>query len=154
MKLPRPLLWLIDPAGAYWARHTPEPDGPAYRGGAVFGPGVPGGSRQATDEEIEAMALWAAPQVVDHEESVSEVSRRWGPELGQAADRLLAEGMVGLQLGGADFDARIVRFWRGDSLLEVRYRLPDGEGESRTRIPRRPEPDLLVGYLARAVAKG
>jgi hypothetical protein len=154
MKLPWPLLWLIDPAGAYWARHTPERDGPSYRGGAVFGPGVPGGSRQATDEEIEAVALWAAPRVADHEESVADVERRWAPELRQAADRLLAQRAAGVQVGGADVEARIVRFWRGDSLLEVRSRRPDGEGESRTRIPRRPEPDLLVGYLARAVAAG
>jgi hypothetical protein len=154
MQLPWPVLWLIDPAGAYWARRTPEPDGPTYRGGVVFGPGVPGGSRQATAEELEAMALWAEPESGDHERSIEEAERRWASELRQAAERLLSDGTASLRLDGRSVEARIVRFWRGDSLLEVRYRLPDGEGESRTRIPRRPEPDLLVDYLARAATKG
>jgi hypothetical protein len=55
MRLPRLLLALIDPASAAmdsrnWSRRRP-----LYRGGAVFGSGVPGGSRQATPEEIEAI---------------------------------------------------------------------------------------------------
>ena len=154
MKLPRPLLWLIDPAGAYWARQTPETDAPAYRGGAVFGPDVPGGSRQATDEELEAMALWAEPEVSDTERSIEEAERRWGPELRQAAGRLLAEGAVDLHLGGADVEARIVRFWRGDSLLETSTSGPRGGGGSRTRISRRAAPEDLIWYLARAATKG
>src|SRR5687768_9270303 len=119
MKLPWPLLWLIDPAGAYWARHTPEPDGPAYRGGAVFGPGVPGGSRQATDEELAAMALWAEPGVSDTERSIEEAERRWASELRPAAERLLSEGTASLRFDDRSVEARIVRFWRGDSLLET-----------------------------------
>ncbi len=153
MTLPWPLLWLIDPAGAYWARRTPWFDGPTFRGGTVFGPGVPGGSRQATAEELEAMQ----PDAGDddrYERDLQAAARRWAPELRRAAEQLLTDGTTRLRLGGTDVDARIVRFWRGDSLLEVRYRLPDGEGESRTRIPRRPEPDLLVDYLARAATKG
>src|SRR5688500_18249887 len=144
MKLPWPLLWLIDPAGAYWARHTPEPDGPVYRGGAVFGPDVPGGSRQATGEEIEAMALWGAPRVADHGESVACVERRWGRELGQAADRLLAEGTASLRRGGRSVEARLVRFWRGDSLLETSTSGPRRGGGSRTRISRRAAPEDLT----------
>jgi hypothetical protein len=154
MQLPWPVLWLIDPAGAYWARRTPRFDGPTFVGGAVFGPGVPGGSRQATDEELAAMSSDARDDVDRYERDVAAAARRWEPELRRAADRLLSDGTTRLRLDGTDVDARIVRFWRGDSLLEVRYRLPDGEGESRTRIPRRPEPDLLVDYLARAAAKG
>jgi hypothetical protein len=150
MALPWPVLWLLDPAGAYWARRTPRLDGPVYRGGAVFGPGVPGGSRQATDEELEQMALDARPRVDEYERSLEAARQRWAPELRQAADRLLAEGTAALQLGGTSVQARIVRFWRGDSLLEVEYRRAGGEGESRTRIPRQPQPDLLLDYLARA----
>jgi hypothetical protein len=153
VKLPWPLLWLVDPAGAYWARRTPEPDGPAYRGGAVFGPGVPGGSRQATDEELGTMALWAPP-LEDDEASLADVQHRWSPELRQAADRLLAVGTVTFQLDAHAVRARIVRFWRSDSLLETETRSAHGEGASRTRIPRRPEPDLLVDYLARAASEG
>jgi hypothetical protein len=154
MALPWPILWLIDPAGAYWARRTPEQEGPTYVGGAVFGPDVPGGSRQATDEELEAMALWAAPEADGYERSVEDAERRWAPELREAADRLVAEGSAHLGFDDTDVDARLVRFWRGDSLLEIRYRRQGGEGRSRTRIPRDPPPELLGDYLARAVAEG
>ena len=68
MRLPRLLLALIDPASAAmdsrnWSRRRP-----LYRGGAVFGSGVPGGSRQATPEEIEKAIgelQKTAPYVVD-----------------------------------------------------------------------------------------
>ena len=154
MALPSPMLWLIAPAGAYWARRTPPVDGPVYLGGAVFGPGVPGGSRQATEEELAAMAVDARPDVDEYEHELQEAVRRWAPELRQAAERLLTEGSAVVHLGGTAVEARIVRFWRGDSLLETAHRGAGGEGESRTRIPRRPPPDLLVDYLARAAANG
>jgi hypothetical protein len=152
MALPWPVLWLIDPAGAYWERRTPTPSGPTFVGGAVFGPGVPGGSRQATPEELDAMALDARPGVEQYERDLEDAARRWAPELRAAADRLVEDGRARLQLGGIDVDARVVRFWRGDSLLEIRHRRPGGEGESRTRIPRQPPPELLADYLAHAAA--
>jgi uncharacterized NAD(P)/FAD-binding protein YdhS len=154
MALPWPILWLIDPAGAYWQRRTPTHEGPIYAGGAIFGPDVPGGSRQATDEELEAMQLDARPAVEQHERELQDAARRWAPELRRATKQLLGDGTARVHLGTTDIDARIVRFWRGDSLLEIRYRQPDGDGESRTRVPRRPEPDLLVDYLARDATSG
>jgi hypothetical protein len=52
-------------------------------------------------------------------------------------------------------DARIIRFWRSDAILEMRSATPAGEhvGGSMTRIPGRPPPDreLLFGYLASAL---
>ncbi len=47
--------------------------------------------------------------------------------------------------------ARIVTFWRGDSVLEIEVKTENGGGVGRTRIPRRPEPEreaLLARYLA------
>ena len=125
-----------------------------YAGGAVFGPGVPGGSRQATDGELEAMALRAAPEADGYERSVAYVEQQWALQLRQAAERLLPRGDVSLFLDGRSVEARVIRFWRGDSLLETESHGPDGDGATRTRIPRRAVPDLLVGYLVRAVAKG
>jgi len=55
MQLPRPLVKVIDPATAYMQARSPRPSGPAFRGGAIFGPGVPGGARQATFQELEEM---------------------------------------------------------------------------------------------------
>ena len=79
MALPWPLLWLIDPAGAYWARRTPRPDGPTFHRGVVFGPGVPDGARQATEEELAAMA--ASPDGDGYDRSINETEKRWPPEL-------------------------------------------------------------------------
>lgn len=52
MRIPRLFLRVIDPAQMYFDRVSRIPQEPAYRGGAVFGPCVPGGSRQATDDEL------------------------------------------------------------------------------------------------------
>jgi hypothetical protein len=100
------------------------------------------------------MALDARPDVEQHERDLADAARRWAPELRAAADRLVAEGSARLGFDGTDVDARLVRFWRGDSLLEIRYRRPDSEGESRTRIPRQPPPELLADHLAQVAATG
>lgn len=46
---------LLDPADAYMGVRSLRYRDPIYQGGAIFGPGVPGGSRQATQEELDAM---------------------------------------------------------------------------------------------------
>jgi hypothetical protein len=48
MQLPRLLVKVIDPAGVYLQDSSPRLPGSLFRGGAVCGPGVPGGARQAT----------------------------------------------------------------------------------------------------------
>jgi hypothetical protein len=154
MTLPWPILWLIDPAGAYWSRRTPPPDGPVFSGGVVFGPDVPGGSRQATEQELEEMRARTEPAIDLYERRIEDVERRWGAELHRAAERLVSEGRARLDVNGRSVEARIVRFWRGDSLLETATRGPDGQGESRTRIRRNERPDELVRYLARAATEG
>ena len=56
MQLPAALVNVIDPANGYFEKCRPgRRERPIYRGGAIFGPGVPGGSRQATEEEIHAI---------------------------------------------------------------------------------------------------
>jgi hypothetical protein len=153
MALPRPLLRLIDPAGAYWERVSPRPRGPLHSRAAVFGPGLPEGGRQATEEEIRAMDAEAVAATRRYEADVEDVERRYSDELRRVAERLLVDGAAIFRLEGRSVEARVVRFWRGDALLETSTTGPDGEGSSRTRIPRRPDPELLVGYLARAAAK-
>ena len=153
MTLPWPVLWLIDPAGAYMARRTPRIRGPVYTGGAVYGPDVPGGSRQATEEELRAMRSWRPdvdPEEVDPGEVAADLERRYGSELRRAAEQLCSSGTADLRMDGRHVQARVVRFWRGDSLLETTTTGPVDHGESRTRIPRQPDPGLLVGYLARS----
>jgi hypothetical protein len=53
VSLPWLLLRVVDPANAYLGGNARRRRGPTYRGGAVFGPDVPGGSRQVTAEEID-----------------------------------------------------------------------------------------------------
>lgn len=160
MALPRLLLRVIDPAQVYvdrhsLARHRGGP--PLHRQAAVFGPGVPGGSRVATADEVAAMAEEGVRRRADHEAALAAAKRRWPLQLQRAADELLDQGSTQIVLGDRTVDARVIRFWRGDHLLHTATRGPDGGGESLSRIsrhPRRDSTDVLVEYLVRAATKG
>lgn len=158
VRLPAPLLRLIDPASGYFDRHVPGTagDGPVFRGGAVFGPGVPGGSRQATDEERAALAEDAARHLSDHEAALAEARRRWAPQLEGAARELLATGATTILLGARTVEARLVGFWHGDSVLHTWTRGPEEHGETLSRISRDHArgTEVLVDYLARAATEG
>jgi hypothetical protein len=121
----------------------------------VFGPGVPGGSRDATAEELAALAETAARRRTEVAVAMADVERRWAPQLRRAAQELLDTGAARMVLGDRTVDARVLRFWRGDHLLHTATRGPAGGGESLSRIsrdPRRGGADVLVGYLVRAAA--
>jgi hypothetical protein len=160
MALPRLLLRVIDPAQVYFDRHSiaPRPGGPpVQRQAAVFGPGVPGGSRPATADELAAMAEEGVRHRADHEAALSDAKRRWAPQLRRAAEELFNQGTTRVVLGERTLDAQLVRFWRGDHLLHTATRGPNGGGESLSRIsrdPRRGGADVLIEYLARAATKG
>jgi hypothetical protein len=160
MALPRLLLRVIDPAQGYFDRHSVAP----HRGGstlhrraAVFGPGVPGGSRAATAEERAARAEDGVRHRTDDEAALADAKRRWAPHLRRAADELLVQGATQVVLGDRTVDARVIMFRRGDHLLHTTTRGPNGGGESLSRIsrdPRRSGADVLIEYLARAATKG
>ena len=70
-------------------------------------------------------------------------------ELFQAAGDLITSGRATLGTSPHLVHARVVRFWRGDSVLEVTHQT--GRRRSLVRIPRNLGPEheaLLVGYLA------
>ena len=150
MALPWRLLWLVDPAGAHLARPAPGPRGPVFRRAAVFGPGIPGGSRQATDEEIAAMDAAFSRPGGQGEASLDEVVPS---QVREAAQRLARDGAAGLAVDDRRVEARVVRFWRGDGILEVGTTAPDRTSTSKIRIPRRPDVDLLADHLAMALAE-
>jgi hypothetical protein len=160
MALPRALLLLIDPAQVYVDRHAADRrqhGPPLHPGAAVSGPGVPGGSRPATDDERVALAEEAARYRGDHEAALTDVRRRWAPQLERAAEELLDTGTTHVRLADRTVDARMITFWRGDHLLQTVTQAPRGGGRSLTRIsrdPRRGGPDVLLDLLARAAAKG
>jgi hypothetical protein len=141
---------LVDPANIYFEDQAPRRGGPVYRGAAIFGPGVPGGSRQATPEEIEELREHAA-RLRDSREA-DPVPSVDSEMLARAVDDLIRVGQTTFGQPPHVARARVVTFWRGDSVLEI----TGGAGRtvSRARIPRnlgREHDDLLTTYLARHV---
>ena len=157
VRLPSFLVRLIDPANGYFDRHTPRfEDGPVFQQAVVFGPGVPGGSRAATDEERAAFAEDAARHRGSHEAALAEARRRSAPQLEGAARELLATGATTIALGSRTVEARLVSFWHGDSVPHSWARGPDGNGENLARISRNQlrDTEVLVDYLAHAATEG
>jgi len=145
LRWPRPLMRIIDPANVYFDDRSPHRHkGPIYRGGAVFGPGVPGGSRQTTDDEI-AQSRRQTREKADPR-PVTAADRL---AIARAAQDLIDTGTAAITDGSCMLRARVVRFWRGDAVLEVEHA---GGGRTLTRIPRTLGPehaDMLIGYLSR-----
>ena len=147
---------VVDPAQVYFEQHRLDRGPghrPVHRGAVVFGPGIAGGSRPTTDAERAALAEEAARHGTDHEDGLADVVQRWGPELHRAADELLTTGVTELVLGDRTVHARLVRFWRGDSVLETTTQGPGSTGRSLSRIsrdPRRGGRDVLAHHLADA----
>ena len=145
--LPRLLLRVIDPAGTYIGGPARRRRGPTYRGAAVFGPDVPGGSRQATAEEIDEMRRAAE----EHERArrVAAVPVDRG-DVERAVADLLRTGYAVFGEGRRSVHVRIVRFWRGSSVLEMSNKAGTSRRSSRTRIRRNPGPEderVLADYL-------
>jgi hypothetical protein len=146
MRLPRLLLALIDPASAAmdsrnWSRRRP-----LYRGGAVFGSGVPGGSRQATPEEIEAIRRHSQQQQRAEGSPVGSHPHQHAAEL--AARELIRTGTATLHGTERTLCAKVIRFWHGDSILIISTL--GTPAKSMTRIPRRLGPEhenLIASYL-------
>jgi hypothetical protein len=145
--LPRLLLSVIDPAGAYLGRPARRRRGPTYRGAAVFGPDVPGGSRQATPEEIDD--LRRAAEEYERARCLAAVPVDRG-DVERAVTDLLRTGDAVFGEGRRTVHARIVRFRRGSSVLEMSSQAGTSRRSSRTRIRRSPGPEdeqVLLDYL-------
>lgn len=142
--LPRLLMRLVDPANVYFADHTPRRRGPIYREATVERD--PGGSRRATPEEISDLRQRAQRPLADADgapEPPIDASL-----LSKAAHDLIAEGRATIGTGPHSVHARVVRFWRGDAVLEVTGE--NGQSRRLVRIPRSLGPEhaaQLTGYL-------
>src|SRR5664280_827622 len=117
MQLPRFLVKMIDPGTVYMQDRSPRRPGPIFRGGAVFGPGIPGGARQATYQELVEMRAQAETARREFEG----VSRRpVDPSItSHAAHELIERGTTTMHVGNRELIAHVVRFWRGESVLEI-----------------------------------
>ena len=155
MQLPRLLVKVIDPAGVYMQGHRPRRPGSVFRGGAVFGPGVPGGARQATSQELVEMRAQAETARREFEG----VSRRpVDPSITSHAVRELIEGgTTTMHVGDRELTAHVVRFWRGDSVLETRVAGAGAQTSSMSKVSRRlttEQEPILTGYLTDALQTG
>lgn len=127
---------IVDPASAYMDRQGPgRRRWPVFQGGAVFGPGVEGGARQATAEELEWLS---APQEVETaEDEWRHTSDGIDPDsISDAVRELLRQGETTLQGGSTRLTARLVTFWRGDAVLDIRVTSPGVGRGSQTRVSR------------------
>lgn len=153
----------FDPAQAFMDAGHPPPRhhgqrgrGPLYREGARFGPGVPSGSRQMTEGELAPLRSRAAERRAAHQNAIARVQERYGDVLLVKAAELASLGVVTIATTAGTVEARIVRFWRGDSVLEVKVHIPFSRqpevaktlltGGHVTEAP------VLAGYLTRSVA--
>jgi len=119
MRVPRLVTCVVDPANVYFDDHSPRRTGRPKYATVVFGPGVAGGSREATPEEAEAIRR-RAKRLRDTEDPAPELAFD-NEQLQQAAADLISAGVATIGAPPKVVDARIVRFWRGDSILEVTY---------------------------------
>ena len=155
MQLPRLLVKVIDPGTVYMQDRSPRRPGSLFRGGAVFGPGVPGGARQATCQELVKMRAQAETARREFEG----VSRRpVDPSItSHAAHELIERGTTTMHVGDRELTAHVVRFWRGESVLEITVAGAGAQSSSMSKVSRRltteHEP-ILAGYLTDALQTG
>lgn len=150
VQLPRWMVKVIDPVTGYM--QDARPSGPMFHGGAIFGPGVPGGARQATPEELDEMR--AEAEAV-HRRTEARQRRHVDPAVtATAGQALIDQGRTSIRWGEQELSAQIRTFWHGDSLLTVSVHGPDRDSSSTTRIPRHltdTHLPMLAAYLADAL---
>lgn len=158
----RLLLSVFDPALLYFERNSgttvrrPRARGRApYQGGAIFGPAVPGGSRQAGEVELQEMRERALSMLNERREHAGDVREHYGAQVDDTARALAETGVGVITTPTGRLDARIIRFWHGGSTLAMQWQLASGSfGSSIARLERRrvKDIDLLAWHLARSLS--
>lgn len=159
--IPTLLLKIVNPAEVYFRNDSAKwhKPGPAFEEAAIFGPGVPGGSRQATEQERDQLRSQGERSAREHETSLAaasdEVLREHGDELRDGAIQILAGDHFTFACNAGQLQARLIRFWHGDPLLEMEHTSQVGGGRSLSRLSRKQaqSPDTLSSYLVREVAE-
>jgi hypothetical protein len=123
----------------------------------VFGPDVPGGARQATAEELTSMRQRAEQEEARHQLVLDSARRRLSRQAHVCAHELLAGGSTVLSVDDGHVRGRLVRFWRGDSVLELSSWRHDAgsHGRSMTRLGRgqRTSAEVIAFYLMEQAAR-
>jgi hypothetical protein len=119
-----------------------------------MGPGVPGGSRQATPDELSAMRADAHIRQADFETALAQVHAEHDERLRAVARELLSHGRARLVLPAATLEAQLLSFWRGSRILRIDQAAVNGAGSTASsviRFPRHDRPDsaeVVAEYLA------
>jgi hypothetical protein len=169
MNLPPVLVEIFDPAGRYMRRHDPSPPRRRhrelsvrsrrrpFRGGVVFGPDVPGGARHATPEELATLRGLAQQDRARYEIALEAARRRWSQQALVSAGELLASGTTVLSVEGGQVRGQLIRFWHGDSVLDLTTSSRDtrNPGRSMARLSRgqNTSTDVIAFYLIHQVAQ-
>jgi hypothetical protein len=156
------MIGLLDPASREFERARrrhgrPHPQrGRTFRGGAVMGPGIPGGSRQATSQELAAMSAQVGRRRGRYETVLTQVLAEHGEQLRRTAREVLANGRTRMPFPAVTLDAELLNFWHGDRVLRIERTTRDGaRGSSLARFPRHDRPDseeIIAHYLAASLA--
>jgi hypothetical protein len=92
-----------------------------------------------------------------HDAAIEAARRSWGPQIERAAGELIRNGVTVLSLDGGQVRGRILRFWRGDSVLDLESVGSGGErgATSKIRLTRQQEtdPEVLTFYLLQQAAE-
>ena len=91
-----------------------------------------------------------------HQAALEGAQQRWGRQARTCAADLIRDGVAVLTLDHGQVRGRLIRFWRGDSVLELQTAGPDPSngGTLRTRLSRQQEADaeLIAFYLLQHAA--
>ena len=116
----------------------------------MYGPEVPGGSRQATPHDMTQARAQLSAYRQSRKDGVADLLRDHGVELEAFADRLAETRAAAASIGGVAISASIRRFWHGDDLLTIDAHSEHGRSTGRSRLRRSESTDrqLLLHNLA------
>jgi hypothetical protein len=154
------VIGLVDPANSYMEQRHPGRRGP-HRSrcieDAAAGACAPGGERPASIDEVWPTHEWRERMIARHAAAIHGAEHRWGGQARVSAGELVRDGVTVLQLDNEQVRGRVVRFWRGDSVLHLIDVDPDGGrgGESKIRLSRGQDTDadLMAFYLLQQAAQ-
>jgi len=147
-------LSIVDPASAYMEAQGPRRRrGPMFRGGAGYGPGVEGGARQATPEELSQMR--ARHEVDEPQDEPRHASDDIDPDaLRRLVRDLIRQQETEWRSGSTMLTARLVTFWRGDAVLDIRVTGPSMVTTGLSRVPRHrsaADEEVFAEYIRNAL---
>jgi hypothetical protein len=114
--------------------------------------------RPSISDEMETMREWRERMIARHADAMHAAEHRWGGQARVSASELVRDGVTVLQLDNQQhIRGRLVRFWRGDSVLHLEDVDAHGDRGGESKIRLRPGQDtdteLMVLYLLQQAAQ-